>query len=66
MTLHAPLEAAKEFGLDEREILETMIEVCDQAPSDGVVADLQEDLAAALAERILERERTRPLGVHLG
>jgi hypothetical protein len=58
MTLRAPLEAAKEFGLDEREILETMIEVCDHAPSDGVVGDLQEELAAALAGRILERERT--------
>jgi len=55
--LHAPLEAAKEFGLDDREILETVIEVCDQAPADGVVGDLVEELAAALAERILERER---------
>jgi hypothetical protein len=58
MTLHAPLEAAREFGLDDREILETVIEVCDDAPADGVVGDLLEQLAAALAERILERERS--------
>ena len=57
MTLHAPLEAAKEFGLDDAEILETMIEVCDHAPPDGVVGDLLDELAAALASRILERER---------
>ena len=58
MTLRAPLEAAKEFGLDEREILATMIEVCDQAPPDGVVGDLLDELSAALAECILERERS--------
>jgi hypothetical protein len=58
MTLRAPLEAAKEFGLDEREILETMIEVCDQATPDGVVGDLLDELSAALADCILARERS--------
>jgi len=57
MTLRAPLEAAKEFGLDEKEILATMIEVCDQAAHDGVVGELLDELSAALAECILERER---------
>ena len=57
MTLRAPLEAAKEFGLDEKEILATMIEVCDQAAPDGAVGELLDELSAALAECILERER---------
>jgi len=56
--LSAPLEAAMEFGLNEREILATMIEVCDHAPLDGVVEDLLDELAPALAVRILERERS--------
>jgi hypothetical protein len=58
MTLRVPLEAAKEFGLDERVILETLIEVCDHAPADGVVGDLLDELSGALAGRILERERS--------
>ena len=53
--LRATIEAASEFGLSEMEIWVTMIEVCERV---GVDADDSLDqLSAALASLILERER---------
>jgi hypothetical protein len=56
--LRATLESALEFGLDQRTVWETMIEVCSSAPLDAPVGELPDALAAALAARILEHERS--------
>ena len=54
--VRATLETAIDFGLDEQEILDTMLWVWDRA---GVAPEILDDLTAALAARILERERQR-------
>jgi hypothetical protein len=54
--LRAVLEAAKSFGLPEQERCEAVIEAwcCEHS---AIEEDAVDDLAAALARRILERER---------
>ena len=56
--VRAPFETAADFGLDEKEIWGAMIEVWERMCSDPVDDPLDE-LTAALAARILERERHR-------
>lgn len=50
--LGATFDAAMEFGLDEKEVWATIIEVCRASPGDEE-DDPLEELSAALARRIL-------------
>ena len=56
--LGATFHAAVEFGLDDREIWATIMEVCNQASRDLDGGDPLEELSAALAHKILEHERS--------
>jgi hypothetical protein len=51
----ATLETAMEFGLDEKELLDAVVTVWERG---GVDPEATEDLAATLADRILQRERS--------
>jgi hypothetical protein len=55
--LRAPFRAAIQFGLPEQEAWETMIEVCTRCSLDPSIENPLDELTAALAARILERER---------
>jgi hypothetical protein len=55
--LGATFHAAVEFGLDDREIWATIMEVCNRTSRDLDGSDPLEELSAALAARILEHER---------
>ncbi len=56
--LGATFDAAVEFGLDEKEIWATIIEVCNRASYQDPLASPLEELSAALARKILDRERS--------
>jgi hypothetical protein len=56
--VRATLQTAAEFGLDEREVQDAMVETW-QRVCGGHVEDPLDELAAALAARILEHERRR-------
>ena len=56
--VRTPFETAAEFGLDEREIWGAMMQVWQRMCADQV-DDPRDELSAALATRILERERRR-------
>jgi hypothetical protein len=55
--LGATFHAAVEFGMDDREIWATIMEVCNRASRDLDGSDPLEELSAALAAKILEQER---------
>ena len=56
--LGATFQAAVEFGLDDKEIWATIMEVCNRASRDLDGSDPLEELSAALAAKILEHERS--------
>jgi hypothetical protein len=56
--LQATFHAAVEFGLDDKEIWATIMEVCNRSSGDLDGSDPLEELSAALAGKILERERS--------
>jgi hypothetical protein len=60
--LGATFHAAVEFGLDDREIWATIMDVCDRSSRDLDGSDPLEELSAALAAKILEHERSAHTG----
>lgn len=56
--LGATFQAALEFGLGDKEIWATIMEVCNRASLDDEARDPLEELSAALAAKILEHERS--------
>ena len=56
--LGATFDAAVVFGLDEKEIWQTIVEVCTRSSSGEGAEEPFEDLSAALARKILEHERS--------
>ena len=56
--VRAALETAVEFGLDQAEVWDAMVETWERVCA-GQVEDPFEELTSALASRILERERRR-------
>ena len=56
--LGATFQAAVEFGLGDKEIWATIMEVCTRASRDLAGSDPLDELSAALAAKILEHERS--------
>ena len=56
--LGATFDAAVGFGLDEKEIWQTIVEVCTRSSAGEGAEEPFEDLSAALARKILEHERS--------
>jgi hypothetical protein len=56
--LGATFQAAVEFGLGDKEIWATIVEVCCQDSHEDESGDPLEALSAALASKILEHERS--------
>ncbi|HZO60182.1 MAG TPA: hypothetical protein VFB51_10860 [Solirubrobacterales bacterium] len=56
--LGATFQAAVEFGLPDKEIWATIMEVCNRTSRDLDGSDPLDELSAALATRILEHERS--------
>lgn len=55
--LHAIFDAARHFGLTEAEVWETVDGSLAEAGSAATVTDSMEEVTAALAQRILAKER---------
>jgi hypothetical protein len=56
--LRATFAAAAEFGLNDEEIWQVVLEVCDGVPPDAPAEDSLDELAGALANELLRREPT--------
>jgi hypothetical protein len=55
--LHEIFDAAKRFGLTEREAWETVEESLDETYGEDAMSEFHEELTAALAARILAKQR---------
>jgi hypothetical protein len=55
--LQATFEAARSFGLSESDVLAIVSEVWSNAEPNTIAEDLRDEVSAALAARVLERER---------